>query len=89
MSFTAESYVRLSEEMVFKLDVIGTSISDPTTHRKLVEGGIDLMFANALRNLYLDGEINEEGLEEGLTHLEDYHADATRERIFDAANADK
>ena len=83
MSFTAESYVRLSEEMVFKLDVIGSSISDPTTHKKLVEGGIDLMFANSLKNLYLDGEITTDGLEEGLTHLEDYHAECTRERILE------
>ena len=86
MSFQTESYVRLSEEMVFKLDVIGSSISDPTTHKKLVEGGIDLMYGNALRNLYLDDEITLDGLNEGLTHLEDYHSEVVRERILEAQN---
>ena len=39
------------------------------------------MFANALRYLYVDEEITDEGLETGLSYLEDYHADKTRKDI--------
>ncbi len=80
----AETYIRLNEEMVFKLDLVASSISDSTTQKQLVEGGIDLMYGNALSNLYLDGEITDEGLTEGLRHLEDYHSELVRERILEA-----
>ena len=39
------------------------------------------MFANALRYLYVDEEITDEGLETGLSYLEDYHAEKTRKDI--------
>ena len=40
--------------------------------KPLVEGGINIMLANALHNLYKDNEITEEGLESGLKSLPDY-----------------
>ena len=81
MKVRVEEYVRLTEEVCWKLDVVQSSIYEPKTKKELVEGGVDIMFANALRYLYKDGEITDEGLEEGLSHLEDYHADKTRKDI--------
>ena len=76
-----EEYLRLTEEVLWKLEVIASSIEEETTKKQLQEGGVDLMFANALRYLYVDEEITDEGLETGLSYLEDYHADKTRKAI--------
>ena len=81
MKVRTEEYVRLTEEVCWKLDVVASSIIEEKSKKQLVEAGVDLMFANALRYLYVDNEITDEGLEEGLSHLEDYHADKTRKDI--------
>ena len=81
MTFSTETYIRLTDEMVHKLNVISTSIQETTSQKQLVEGGIDLMFSNALRFLYRDGEITKSGLENGLEMLEDYLAEKTRKEI--------
>ena len=73
--------MRLSEEVLWKLEVIASSIEEETTKKQLLEGGVDLMFSNALRFLYRSGEITDEGLETGLSYLEDYHAEKTRKDI--------
>ena len=73
--------MRLSEEVLWKLEVIASSIEEETTKKQLLEGGVDLMFSNALRFLYRSGEITDEGLETGLEYLEDYHAEKTRKDI--------
>ena len=64
MKITQEEYVRLTEEYCFKLDVVNSSIIEDKTKKELVEGGIDIMFANATHNLYEDGEITNEGLDD-------------------------
>ena len=71
----------LSEEVLWKLEVIASSIEEETTKKQLVEGGVDLIFPNALRFLYRSGEVTDEGLETGLEYLEDYHAEKTRKDI--------
>ena len=76
-----EEYLRLTEEVLWKLDVIASSIIEEKSKKQLVEAGVDLMFANALRYLYVDEEITDEGLETGLSYLEDYHAEKTRKEI--------
>ena len=76
-----EEYLRLTEEVLWKLEVIASSIEEETTKKQLLEGGVDLMFSNALRFLYRSGEITDEGLKTGLSYLEDYHADKTRKDI--------
>ena len=76
-----EEYLRLTEEVLWKLEVIASSIEEETTKKQLLEGGVDLMFSNALRFLYRSGEITDEGLETGLSYLEDYHAEKTRNDI--------
>ena len=76
-----EEYLRLTEEVLWKLDVVASSIIEEKSKKQLVEAGIDLMFANALRYLYVDEEITDEGLEAGLSHLEDYHAEKARKDI--------
>ena len=76
-----EEYLRLTEEVLWKLEVIASSIEEETTKKQLLEGGVDLMFSNALRFLYRSGEITDEGLETGIDNLEGYHAEKTREDI--------
>ena len=61
--------------------MVVSSIIKAKSKNQLVEAGVDLMFANALRYLYVDEEITDEGLETGLSYLEDYHADKTRKAI--------
>ena len=81
-----EEYLRLTEELLWKLEVIASSIEEETTKKQLLEGGVDLMFSNALRFLYRSGEITDEGLETGLEYLEDYHAEKTRKDIEEDMN---
>ena len=76
-----EEYLRLTEEVLWKLDVVASLIIEEKSKKQLVEAGVDLMFANALRYLYVDEEITDEGLETGLSYLEDYHAEKTRKAI--------
>ena len=72
MRIKQEEYLRLTEEVIWKLDVIKTSISEETSKKQIVEGMVDLGFATALKILYQDGQITSEGLDTGLSYLEDY-----------------
>ena len=75
MDVSSETYIRLTEEDLGKLDVIQSSIEEVTTHRQLVRAGIDNLYINSLRYLYRDREITDEGLENGLSYVEDYMAE--------------
>ena len=81
MRVKQEEYVRLTEEYCFKLDVIQSAIIEEKSKKELVEGGLDLLFANALRNLHEDDEITEEGLENGLDLLPDFLEDRLRNEL--------
>ena len=81
MVVSSETYVRLTAEDVGKLDVVQSSIEEATSHRQLVRGAIDHFYCNALRFLYRDGELSDEGLENGLTHVEDWMAEKTMKEI--------
>ena len=78
MKVISEEYIRLTEEYSWKLDVVASAILEEKTKKQLVEGGINIMLANALHNLYIDNEITEEGLESGLESLPDYLAKKVR-----------
>ena len=78
MMVISEEYIRLTEEYSWKLDVVASTILKEKTKRQLAEGGINIMIANALHNLYKDNEITEEGLESGLESLPDYLAEKVR-----------
>ena len=81
MVVSSETYIRLTEEDRGKLDVVQSSIEEATTHRQLVRGAIDHFYCNALRFLYRDGELTEDGLENGLSHVEDWMAEKTMKEI--------
>ena len=81
MKVISEEYIRLTEEYSWKLDVVASAILEEKTKKQLVEGGINIMLANALHNLYKDNEITEEGLESGLESLPDYLAEKIREDL--------
>ena len=78
MKVISEEYIRLTVEYSWKLDVVASAILEEKTKKQLVEGGINIMLANALHNLYIDNEITEEGLESGLESLSDYLAKKVR-----------
>ena len=78
MKVISEEYIRLTEEYSWKLDVVASAILEEKTKKQLVEGGINIMLANALHNLYIDNEITEEGLESSLESLPDYLAEKVR-----------
>ena len=46
MDVSSETYIRLTEEDLGKLDVIQSSIEEATTHRQLVRGGICLLYTS-------------------------------------------
>ena len=57
---------------LWKLDIIDSSFEEKITRKKLIRGGIDLMFATALKSLYMEGEITFDELEQGWNELPDY-----------------
>ena len=81
MKVQVDDYVRLTEEYLFKLDVISSAIIEDKTKKELVEGGIDIMFANATHNLYTDDEITDEGLEDCLDLMPEFLADKVKNEL--------
>jgi hypothetical protein len=55
-----------------KIRVIQEAISDPTTHKMIVEGLLDTGYANALKTLHSTGRISDSVLEQGIQKLPDY-----------------
>lgn len=55
-----------------KIRVIQEAISDPTTHKMIVEGLVDTGYANALKTLHTAGRISDLVLEQGIRQLPDY-----------------
>ena len=55
-----------------KIQLIQESISEPTTYAKVLEGLIDIGFANALKTLYEDGNLSAEEFEDYQDLLPDY-----------------
>ena len=55
-----------------KIRVIQEAISEPTTHRKILEGLVDTGYANALRTLYVEGRISEAAFKQCLKRLPTY-----------------
>jgi hypothetical protein len=55
-----------------KIQVIQEAISDPTTHKMIVEGLVDTGYANALKTLHSAGRISDSVLEQGIRKLPDY-----------------
>jgi len=81
MHVETETYVRLTGDVLFKLEVIASTIDEEVSQKQLVEGGIDHLFSNALRFLYRKQELSDDGLEAGLQYLDQYLADKTRKEI--------
>ena len=55
-----------------KIRVIQEAISDPITHRMVVEGLVDGGYATALKTLYEDGRISTAALKQGINLLPEY-----------------
>jgi hypothetical protein len=52
-----------------KIRVIQEAISDPTTHKMIVEGLLDTGYANALKTLHSAGRISDSVFRQGVRQL--------------------
>ena len=52
-----------------KIRVIQEAISDPTTHKMIVEGLVDTGYANALKTLHSAGRISDSVFRQGVRQL--------------------
>jgi len=68
--------VQIGASYAVKIRLIQKAISDPTTYAKVLEGLIDMGYANALKNLYESGEISSDDFRKGKQHLPDYLREA-------------
>ena len=66
---------------LWKLDIIDSSFEEKITRKELVRGGIDLMFATALKVLYKEGEITFDELEKCWNALPDYLVEKLKKDI--------
>ena len=64
--------ITLTTKQAAKVRLMQQAISEPTTYHKILDGLIDAGFANALKTLYADGELNQESYQKGLKQLPDY-----------------
>jgi hypothetical protein len=64
--------ITLTAKQSAKVQLMQQAISEPTTYHKILDGLIDVGFANALKILYADGELNQENYQKGLRQLPDY-----------------
>ena len=71
-STTNQIIITLTSKQAAKVRLMQQAISEPTTYHKIIDGLIDAGFANALKTLYADGELNQENYQKGLKQLPDY-----------------
>ena len=64
--------ITLDQTYSNKIRVIQEAISEPTTHKMIVEGLLDTGYANALKTLHSAGRISDSVLEQGIQKLPDY-----------------
>jgi hypothetical protein len=64
--------ITLTSKQAAKVRLMQQAISEPTTYHKILDGLIDAGFANAIKTLYADGELEQETYQEGLKQLPDY-----------------
>jgi len=64
--------IQLSQIYSNKVQVIQEAISEPTTHRQIVEGLIDTGYANALKTLKQTSRISDTAFAQGLKCLPEH-----------------
>ena len=70
--------ITLTTKQSAKVRLMQQAISQPTTYHRILDGLIDAGFANALKTLYEDGELDQKTYQKGLKQLPDYlHASIT------------
>jgi len=74
-------YIHLNKMDLWKMEIIDSSFEEKITRKELLSGGIDLMFCTALKNLYKQGEITFDDLEQGLNELPDYLVEKLKKDI--------
>jgi hypothetical protein len=61
--------ITLDQTYSNKIRVIQEAISDPTTHKMIVEGLVDSGYANALKTLHSAGRISDSVFRQGVRQL--------------------
>jgi hypothetical protein len=62
-------FITLDQTYSNKIRVIQEAISDPTTHKMIVEGLLDTGYANALKTLHSAGRISDSVFRQGVRQL--------------------
>ena len=71
-SATNQITITLTTKQSAKVRLMQQAISEPTTYHKIIDGLIDAGFANAIKTLYADGELDQETYQKGMKQLPDY-----------------
>ena len=61
--------ITLDQSYANKIKIIQEAISDPTTHKMIVEGLVDSGYAAALKTLYSAGRISDSVFSQGVKQL--------------------
>ena len=85
MKIKSDVYINLTEEQLWKLDVIQSSFEEQVSRKTMISEFINSAFGSALKVLYETDSITEEGLENGLDHLPEYLQDVYRKKIAEVA----
>ena len=64
--------ITLDQTYSNKIRVIQEAISDPTTHKMIVEGLVDSGYANALKTLHSAGRISDSVFRQGVRQLPEH-----------------
>tara|TARA_Y100000593_G_scaffold89125_1_gene172621 strand:- start:1388 stop:1645 length:258 start_codon:yes stop_codon:yes gene_type:complete len=72
MRIKEKKFIRLSEDMVFKLDIIKSSLSEEISNKKIIDLGINTCYETAIRILWLDDQITRDGLDYAIQYLPDF-----------------
>jgi hypothetical protein len=64
--------ITLDQTYSNKIGVIQEAISDPTTHKMIVEGLVDSGYANALKTLHSAGRISDSVFRQGVRQLPEH-----------------
>jgi hypothetical protein len=65
-------FITFDQSYSDKIRVIQGAISDPTTHKMIVEGLVDSGYANALKTLHSAGRISDSVFRQGVRQLPEH-----------------
>tara|TARA_Y100001968_G_C19254331_1_gene666001 strand:- start:370 stop:630 length:261 start_codon:yes stop_codon:yes gene_type:complete len=74
-------YIRLSEEDLFKLDIIDSAYEEIVSKKVVIREMINIMLKRALEILYVENQITKDGFNYAASLLPDYLEQEMREKL--------